>query len=92
MTTTLIQDGITGKRYRIVGDPENKKWTVRAGQDPWCELTITEERYASGLPTGTLLVTTFGGEVWPNAWPSLFANCGRHRIEVTAAGRALLSL
>lgn len=62
MTITHLTDGINKRRYRIVGAPESSKWTVRPGQEPWCEVSLSAD--------GTVL--TYGGELWPSAWPSLF--------------------
>jgi hypothetical protein len=94
MEITRLPDSVVGKRYRVCGEPENKNWTVREGREPWCEITVTEEAYSDGKPTGRLLVTSFGGEVWPAAWPSIFS-CHPNAMTangtvVTEKGRKLL--
>lgn len=54
----------TGGRFRIVGEPEAENWKrlARPDREPWCEVDVV----ANGK------VTSFGGELWPSAWPSLF--------------------
>lgn len=90
MEVTRLRDSVTGKRYRICGEPENKTWTVREGREPWCEITVSEEAYSDGKLTGRLLVTAFGGEVWPSAWPSMFNAMTANGIVVTENGHKLL--
>jgi len=94
MQITRLVNSVTGKRYRICGEPENKKWKVREGKEPWCEITVSEEAYSNGQLTGRLLVTSFGGELWPSAWPTLFS-CHPNAMTsngtiVTEKGRKLL--
>jgi len=94
MEISRLRDSLVGKRYRICGEPENKTWTVREGKEPWCEITVSEEVYSDNKPTGRLLVTSFGGELWPSAWPSMFA-CHPNAMTsngtiVTENGRKLL--
>lgn len=96
MEITRLADSLVGKRFRICGEPESNRWKAREGQEPWCEITVSEEVYASGKKTGQLLVTSFGGEVWPSAWPSLFS-CHPNAMTsngtvVTEKGRKLLGI
>ena len=96
MKIIRLSESCCGIRFRVVGTPEDKNWTVRDGREPWCELTVSKEIYSSGQETGRLLVTSFGGEVWPSAWPSLFC-CSKNAMqsngsEVTTKGRQLLGV
>ena len=103
-TITKIGETICGQRFRIVGEPDveesTRKWRQgREGRhdvEPWCEVTIFAQKYASGEPTGEFMVGSYGGELWPSAWPSLF-NVGPRTIygqetKLTPAGRAAFGL
>lgn len=70
LTLPTDMDGM--RRFRLTADPEVPDWTVRQGNDPACEFSV--------LPSG--LVLSYGGEVWPGAWPSLF-----HILPRTTSGQ-----
>lgn len=61
--TFLESDGRRA-RYRIVGVPTDTEWaeSLGPGREPWCEVTLYDGEW----------VGSFGGEVWPGAWPDLF--------------------
>lgn len=72
-------------RYRLVGQPTDPQWLafLRPNHEPWCEVTLGSDGNVAG----------FGGEVWPAAWPELFAcRPGTAHVPVdislTPAGRA----
>lgn len=64
ITRKLRVDDMGGMSFRIVGEPEAESWrkSLRPDREPWCEVNMTKDGH----------VTTYGGEVWPTAWPSLF--------------------
>jgi hypothetical protein len=78
-----------GFRIRLEGGTLTEEWrgSMRAGRTPWCEITIR--------PHGSMwTVDTFGGEVWPSAWPHLF-DCNQYVARgtfLTEAGRKLLGV
>lgn len=81
-------DGGFTKTYRIVGEPTSHNWRIAAKFKPaWCEFTI----YNDGDQ-----LSSYGGEVWPSAWPELFTALpssvqgGSGRIKITDACRVLL--
>ncbi len=88
MQVTKLGYSVVGQRFRIVGEPEAESWkkSLREGHEPWCEFTVSEEVYSNSKPTGRLLVSAFGGELWPSAWPSMFS-C--HPNAMTANGTVL---
>ncbi len=51
-------------RYRVEGGELAPAWAsaVRPGNVAWCEISV----YPDGV------VGSYGGEVWPSAWPELF--------------------
>jgi len=51
-----------GTRYLFVGGDMADRWQPTDGRVAWCEMTIYDDRH----------VGSFGGEVWPPAWPHLF--------------------
>ncbi len=77
-------------RYHISGGEIAPEWTerLRPGEEPLCEFTLwgNDDRLSS-----------YGGSVWPLAWPTLFApvpasvSCGSAGIVLTAAGRAAVN-
>lgn len=76
-----------GFRYRITGAPTSPAWasTVRPGREPWCEITTWDH----------VTLGSYGGELWPMAWPELFENLpnsnhGTGGVRLTEAGRAAL--
>ena len=54
-------------RYRVCGGTLASEWaaTARPGIPAWCEFVVYD---------GDPRVTSFGGEVWPSAWPELFGS------------------
>lgn len=60
-------DAIGCRRYRIEGGEIAQDWREaceRRGKQPWCEVTTWGDH-----PTQ---LSSYGGEVWPSAWPKLF--------------------
>jgi hypothetical protein len=90
-TITLLEDhggtGVTHRRYRIEGGEPVPEWAkmVRAGQVAWCEISVWGD--GEGRSVGS-----YGGEVWPTAWPHLFAEKGPRSsgVRITEAGLAAL--
>ena len=76
-------------RYRIVGGSLAAGWKARDGREAWCEITV----YQHG---DELTLGSFGGEVWPAAWPALFVVGPRtihgQTTKVTERGAELLRL
>jgi hypothetical protein len=87
-TVTVVREG----RYRFEGGTLRDDWAkvLKPGRTPWCEITVAD---GSG---GNPWVCSYGGEVWPMAWPELFtlADCGTagSHHEFTPAGLAALDL
>lgn len=56
------------RRFRVEGGTLRADWaaSVRPGRVAWCEITVHD---FDGAPW----IGAFGGEVWPSAWPHLFA-------------------
>lgn len=93
MTTTITVlatetvGGLARMRYRIEGGQIDPEWMPRDGAPWWCEFTIygDDDQLAS-----------YGGTVWPLAWPALFEALpsspylGSSRVRLTANGRAAL--
>lgn len=93
-TMVKCEKGICGLRVRLEGGDIAGEWHPRAGNVAWCELTVSEQRDTSGEYRGHY-VSAYGGEVWPSAWPHLFANRGHgygRWIEVTDEGKQLLGI
>lgn len=89
-TVTRIESKIPGcARYRLEGGDLREDWaaSLRPGRTAWCEISIWD---------GSDLLGSFGGEVWPMAWPALFES-GKGTSQtgpwtrVTPAGRAALA-
>lgn len=61
----------------------------RHGRTAWCEVSVDKSQ------DGTQSLGSYGGEVWPEAWPALFCriNRGTHGgwFELTDEGRALFA-
>lgn len=76
-------------RYRIEGGETGNGWKARPGEVAWCEISMgaDEDERVGG----------YGGEVWPTAWPALFAvpagltNLRSGRVSATIEGMRLLS-
>lgn len=64
-TITVISMDSYGARYRVEGGELAPDWakTLRDGKTAWCEVSI---------PEGRTCLSSYGGEVWPLAWPTLF--------------------
>lgn len=75
-------------RYRLEGGDLAPEWRSRAGRIAWCEISVWPD---SGN------VASYGGEVWPTAWPELFqalpssAQLGSGGVAITEIGRQLLA-
>ncbi len=73
-------------RYRIEGGQISPEWQklLKPGRSISCEFTLWQDDGQLG---------SYGGEVWPTAWPELFealpssVQLGSGRIQLTAAGR-----
>jgi hypothetical protein len=81
-----LDDGrpIVHEQFEVRGGDVAPEWatTLRPPAAPWCEVTIWNEEPA---------VSTYGGEVWPGAWPVLFrfeGPRGRQAILLTDTGIA----
>jgi hypothetical protein len=76
------------RRFRVSGGTLSHGWKPRPGREAWCEVTVN--------PDGRL--GSFGGEVWPTAWPEFFESLpntaaeGSARVRLTAAGRVACGL
>lgn len=89
-TITVIQRDSLGTRYRIEGGEIDARWaeTLRRGHTPWCEFTVTGDGIS---------LSSYGGEVWPTAWPRFFQAPTKRtiynngHIYLTDEGRALLA-
>ena len=96
ITVTLIEETPTNgrgfatrQRYRIVGEPTSEAWkkSRREDHEPWCELTIYSDDDR---------LTSYGGELWPMAWPEWFTpipgspSAGSGGIHVTREGMKVL--
>ena len=68
-TITRIDRKTYYSSYRIEGKPEQEDWlkSFRKRGEPdctaYCEITLSRDGEA---------IASFGGSVWPGAWPSLF--------------------
>jgi hypothetical protein len=60
----LSRDG-NRSRYRVIGGIIAGDWAkyARPGIPAWCEITVYD---------GDPRIASYGGEVWPMAWPELF--------------------
>lgn len=73
--------------FRISGGVIRTDWaaSLKPGETPWCEFSIWGDNVGS-----------YGGSVWPTAWPDLFealpstAQSGSGRLRLTEQGKALL--
>ncbi len=87
-TITRIKSIGGDERYRLEGGDLAPDWaaSLRPDRVAWCEISIRD---------GSDYIGSFGGEVWPAAWPSLF-ECGKGTAQtgpwtrVTPAGRKAL--
>ena len=81
------EPGRTRRCYRLEGGALAPQWAaeVREGEVAWCEISVWgdgDERH----------VGSYGGEVWPTAWPQLFVPASTHgaALRITPAGLAAL--
>jgi hypothetical protein len=93
ITCFTAESGRAG--YRLEGGAMPPDWATRVaarGRTAWCEITVYDDTH----------VGVWGGEVWPSAYPALFATTGTPEyprgtaqspagFQVTAAGQALLA-
>jgi hypothetical protein len=84
---SVIESNDTRTRYRIEGGEIAGGWKVREGRQAWCEFTIYNDGNA---------LASFGGEVWPGAWPDIF-DVGPRSVHgqtttLTEKGRKLVQL
>lgn len=81
------EPGLTNRRYRIEGGNLTPEWAkmVRPGNVAWCEISV----WGDGADRS---VGSYGGEVWPTAWPHLFLLKGPRSsgVRLTEAGLAAL--
>lgn len=98
VTVTLValdrfDGGIQRAEYRAEGPVSCPTWraSLREGRAPYCYFSIW-----SGPDRDGDMLSSYGGEVWPTAWPELFQALpasvaeGSGRIRLTPAGRAAL--
>lgn len=72
----------TREEFIITGHAESQEWIdhLRPPDAAWCSISLWDEQH----------IGSFGGSVWPMAWPSLFRVIGprgRQTHELTAAGQ-----
>jgi hypothetical protein len=77
----LSRDG-NRSRYRIEGGTLDGAWAefVRPGLPVWCEIVVYD---------GDPRIVSYGGYVWPTAWPALF---GSHVLAVWLTDAGLEAL
>jgi hypothetical protein len=63
--------------FHVEGGTIDPAWTVRPGKTAWCRVTIWVDAH------GELEVGSFGGEIWPSAWPQLFQSRDPRALNVT---------
>lgn len=91
-TVTFIDRNGEHASYRISGGEVAPEWrrSLRHGEAPWCEFTT----WGSGPERH---VGSYGGTVWPTAWPDLFvalpssAAGGSGGVALTDAGAAAIA-
>jgi len=83
-TIRLIEKTEYCKTYRVEGTPTCPEWLASLrGRPPYSEFTVYN---------GNDHLTSYGGEVWPTAWPELFepiqacAQYGSAGVRITEAG------
>jgi hypothetical protein len=76
-TVTITPEG----KFRLEGGTTAQGWY--RGNPPWCEMKVS-------FSTGQ--VYSYGGEVWPMAWPWLFSSDDERagRVYLKTEGRELL--
>lgn len=84
------ETGLVRHEFTLTGGTIAPDWNRVAGDEAWCHITVWD----LGGPTEN--IGSYGGSVWPLAWPQWFstlpssAQLGSGRIALTAAGRAAL--
>lgn len=76
--SVIYIDAYSQNDYKIHGSPTSDNWK-RPGKAPlecWCNISINGGIFGGVAITPetfpTPWVSSFGGEVWPGAWPELF--------------------
>lgn len=71
-------------RYRAEGGELAENWRalLRPGESAWCEFTVLRDGTSVG---------SYGGSVWPTAWPALFRTLAPtaqvpNAVKLTGAG------
>lgn len=74
-TVTRLPERLSGcSRYRLEGGDLKADWAASVeerGTVAWCEITVWD---------GSDQLGSYGGEVWPGAWPELF-ECHRGSVQ-----------
>jgi hypothetical protein len=75
------------EEFEVRGGDVAPEWAVglRPPLAPWCAITLWDEGH---------VVSGYGGEVWPSAWPNMFridGPPGRQTMLLTDAGAAAFS-
>jgi len=68
------------ERWKISGGDIAPEWR-RPGREPWCEFTL----YVRDDEVDVWLAS-YGGEVWPTAWPELFQAGRGAAVKITDTG------
>lgn len=94
-SVTEVPDPLTAigcRRYRLQGGDIRQDWRERCDERAevaWCEVTIWEHNSEPGTALGS-----YGGTVWPSAWPEIFSVGPRTThgqvTSLTDAGKALI--
>lgn len=73
----IVRENRSGTGYTtfiLRGEPQKddwrQSWIANGRPDPWCQITIWHKSY-SDITAGTHL-SSYGGAVWPSAWPKYF--------------------
>ena len=71
-------------RYRIEGGDLTPDWAayLRPARIAWCDFTIWH---------GSEYLGSYGGEVWPSAWPALFEPTKLAGFRLTTAGKVAIA-
>jgi len=87
--TLLEIDPVGIPHYRLVAEPSAKDWQEhwnrRKNPEPYCEFTVIRPQNSEPY------ILSYGGELWPTAWPEFFHHKGdQYAPRLTATGRNLL--
>jgi hypothetical protein len=83
-------EDVTGtRRFRLTGRPSEegwlKDWIERGKPVPWCEFTLFQPQH------GEQRVCSYGGELWPLAWPEFFyRKSAEYALRLTDEGKRLI--